>query len=146
MGRLAKPSALKELAGNPGKRVVNKKEPKPRGEPQAAKVLPGSAKKIFARIVASMPAGVITAADEQLVTSLAWAIMQRDMAMNAMNHEDIMSKGSTGQLVVNPLLGHINKQTEIIKGLSARLGLDPIARQAIQTGDVEEDDGGFNIH
>lgn len=147
MARLSKPTIMKELAGNPGKRSLNKKEAKPQGEAVAPKILPASAKKIFARIVGQMPKGVITAADEAIVASLAWAIMQRDMAISEMQHQDTIVTGSKGQDALNPLLGHINKQTEIIKGLAARLGLDPISRSQIQVGaDDHDDDGGFNIH
>lgn len=137
---------MKEMAGNPGKRALNKNEAKPKGQAIAPKTLPPAAKKIFTRIVGQMPPGVITAADEAIVTSLAWAIMQRDSAMSLMQHEDTLVMGSKGQTALNPLLLHINKQTEIIKGLAARLGLDPISRSQIHVGDAPADDDGFNIH
>lgn len=146
MDRLSKPTTLKELAGNPGKCPLNTREAKPQGQAVPAKVLPAGAKKVFNRIVGSMPRGVITAADEHLVTSLAWAIYQRDMAISEMQHRDTLVDGSTGQSVLNPLLAHINKQAELIRALSSRLGLDPISRQSIQASDCAEDDDGFNIH
>lgn len=146
MARPSKPTILKELSGNPGKRKLNKREPKASGKAVAANALPDGAKRVFRRIVGAMPNGVITAADEALVSSLAWAIWQRDLAILEMAEADTLVAGSTGQQVLNPLLAHINKQSELIRALGSRLGLDPVARQGLQTPDAPDDDGGFNIH
>jgi hypothetical protein len=45
VGRLPKPTALKVLSGNPGKRALNKNEPKPGGVPTCPSSLDATAKR-----------------------------------------------------------------------------------------------------
>lgn len=65
MGRTPKPSALKRLAGNPGKRPLNEREPKPRvTRPACPPELTGVARKEWGRIAKQLAAlGLLTVID-----------------------------------------------------------------------------------
>ena len=64
-GRKPKPTAVKELEGNPGKRELNTKEPKPQKKaPQCPKWLDDEAKKEWRRLSKQMEQmGILTEVD-----------------------------------------------------------------------------------
>ena len=64
-GRKPKPTAMKELEGNPGKHPLNASEPKPKKKaPACPKWLEPEAKKEWKRLAPSLEAmGVLTQAD-----------------------------------------------------------------------------------
>jgi len=74
-GRKPKPTQLKVLAGNPGKRKLNKAEPKPmRGIPECPEYLPPRAKAAFLELGERLDRmGVITVADGMALELLAFA-------------------------------------------------------------------------
>jgi P27 family predicted phage terminase small subunit len=74
-GRKPKPTRLKILEGNPGKRVLNADEPKPmRGVPPTPEYLPPRARATFEMLGARLDAmGVITIADGVALEMLAMA-------------------------------------------------------------------------
>lgn len=75
-GRKAKPTHIKLLEGNPGKRPLPTKEPKPeRGKPPCPSHLPKRAKKVFRSASTVLDAmGVLTVADGQALELLALAV------------------------------------------------------------------------
>jgi P27 family predicted phage terminase small subunit len=74
-GRKPKPTQLKVISGNPGKRKLNKAEPKPtRGIPDCPEYLPPRAKVAFQQLGERLDAmGVITLADGMALELLAMA-------------------------------------------------------------------------
>jgi P27 family predicted phage terminase small subunit len=74
-GRKPTPTQLKLLAGNPGKRKLNKAEPKPtRGIPECPDYLPARAKLAFQQLGERLDAmGVITLADGMALELLSLA-------------------------------------------------------------------------
>ena len=76
-GRRPKPTHLKVLAGNPGKRQLNTEEPKPKVEyPKCPLLLQGEARRQwYALRRVLLPLGYITLADESILVAHcdAWA-------------------------------------------------------------------------
>jgi len=76
-GPAPQPTKLRILRGNPGKRKINKNEPKPtNGEPPMPSWLPAEGKTAWRWIVRELaPIGVVTLADEAALTATceAWA-------------------------------------------------------------------------
>ncbi|MCB4861961.1 phage terminase small subunit P27 family [Sphingobium sp. PNB] len=144
MGRLAKPTALKELGGNAGKRALNKKEPKPFGGPVKPAVMTASAKKIWDKVVVSMPPGVFTAADSHLLGAYCEAVARHEAATKAIIKGDAEVTGSTGQVKVNPWYREQADAARLIVTIGAKLGLDPVSRQHIHSDkDSSNNDDGF---
>lgn len=47
MPRAATPTHIKIKTGNPGKRAINKREPKPKGRPSKPTIMTPAAQKVF---------------------------------------------------------------------------------------------------
>jgi P27 family predicted phage terminase small subunit len=119
-GRKPKPTALKALAGNPGKRPLNKSEPHFTGTPSCPSWLNKEAKKEWKRVVAELSAldmlrGVDTAALAAYCQSYArWRSAEQMVEQE-------------GQTVAEPIL---NKQGELIGHRVKRHPATTIAREA----------------
>lgn len=137
-GRPAKPSAIKKLEGNPGKRALNKTEPVASGQPAPPKTMSKAAVAVWKRVVGSMPLGVWTGADENLLAAYCEAAALHHEAADTLKTEPKVTIGSTGQAVVSPWVKIMADQARLMASLGARLGLDPLARQSINV--APEDD------
>lgn len=132
-GRPPKPTALKELDGNPGKRKLNKSEPKPQTmlaiEPP--KFVSKAARPVWKFYAGQMTYGVLTVVDTGMFASWCEAEATRQAMQTALEGQPLIVPGSTGQTVVNPLIGKIADQTRLLVTLASKLGFDPISRQAM---------------
>lgn len=138
MARLAKPTALKKLSGNPGKRALNKSEPRPLGDPSRPTALTPNAKKIWAKLVVAMPEGVFTSADNYLLAAYCEAVATHQLATQHLSTGDYETTGSTGQAKLSPWFGLQSDAARLIVTIGAKLGLDPTSRQNINTGTKEQ--------
>jgi P27 family predicted phage terminase small subunit len=139
-GRTPKPTLIKRLEGNAGRRPLNEKEPQPTGACVKPDFVTGEAAKEWDRAVAAMPDGVYTSADAPVlaVFAIAWVLFRNSIAQVA--REGMTSVGSTGQKIAHPSLAVAAKQAEIILRAADRLGMSPSARSRLTLG--EEPDGG----
>jgi P27 family predicted phage terminase small subunit len=137
-GRPPKPSKLKVLEGNPGRRPINDREPQPTGPLVKPDFVSGDAAKEWDRAVGSMPPGLYTAADAPVlaVYCVAWVLFRNALAQVA--REGMTAVGSQGQKVAHPSLGIASKQAEIILKAGDRLGMSPVARARLTIGDAPE--------
>ncbi|MDO1559813.1 phage terminase small subunit P27 family [Brevundimonas sp. 2R-24] len=131
-GRPPTPTRLKELAGNPGKRPINRREPKPTGGAVAPKTLSRDALAAWKRLIGSMPEGVYTVADEGLLAAYCEAVALHRRATAEVAAQGAVTTGSTGQLTVSPWVKIKSDQARLITAIGARLGLDPAARSSLQ--------------
>lgn len=146
-GRPAKPTRLKELAGNPGKRAINRKEPKPTGAAEPPKTLTKDAAAIWKRVVAAMPVATYTRADESLIAAYCEAVALHRRATAEIDAKGMTVAGSTGQLTISPFVKIQADQARLIVSLGGRLGLDPASRQSLHVEDTDPaDDGFFGLH
>lgn len=133
-GRIAKPTALKLIEGNRGKRKINKREPVATGLPAIPENMTTIGQVIWKRVVGSMPEAVYTTADSFLLGAYCEAV---SMWMEATDYfakgGDRIVKGSSGQDVVSPWVKIQADSARQILQIGARLGLDPAARQALNT-------------
>lgn len=132
MARIAKPTAVKELTGNPGKRPVNYREPKPVNAPVAPS-MSKSAKAIWTKLVGAMPAGVFTAVDSYVLAAYCEAVARHAYAVAKLEKGPKEVEGSTGQLKLSPWFAEVSDSARLIATLGAKLGLDPVSRQHINT-------------
>lgn len=148
-GRPAKPTRLKELAGNPGKRAVNKAEPKPKGGAEPPKTLTKDALAIWKRVVGAMPVATYTAADEAHLAAYCEAVALHRRATAMIDQQGMTVPGSTGQITISPFVKIQADQARLMVTLGSRLGLDPSSRQSLHVEDSDRtapDDGFFGLH
>ena len=142
-GRKPKPTALKELEGNPGKRKLNTKEPKPEtGMPDCPKWLLPEAKKEWQRLAKLMnQMGVLTEVD-----MAAFAAYCQSYARWKEAQEHIDESGSTfetdkGYQQQTPWVGIANTNQKLMLQAAAEFGLTPSSRSRIvaATGKGKDD-------
>ena len=135
-----KPSKLKQLEGNPGRRPINQREPQPTGSPIKPDFITGEAAREWDRAVRAMPDGLYTAADVPVLSvyCVAWVLFRNALAQVA--KEGMTAVGSMGQKVAHPSLAIAAKESEIILRAADRLGMSPSARSRLTMG--EEGEGG----
>lgn len=147
-GRKPKPVALRLVEGNPGRRPLPKAKPKPAaiaprsvGRPKEAVAMPygldAEEKKIWKRLVAASPAGVLTRADEEKLTLAVKARRLYDMADAHIAPETILKEWGRGTRVHAAIRIRREAAAEYAKLLSD-LGFDPIARTRLGIRDDEE--------
>jgi len=141
-GRTPKPSLLKKLEGNPGRRR-NEREPQPTGPIQKPDFVTGEAEREWDRAIGAMPDGLYTSADGPVlaVYCVAWVLFRNALAQVA--REGMTAVGSQGQKLPHPGLAIAAKQAEIILRAADRLGMSPSARSRLTLGELPADGGKF---
>lgn len=117
------PTVLKKLAGNPGKRPMNKAEPLPlKGAPTCPAWLQGDALLEWKRIVPELDRlGVLTSVDGAVIEA------------HCVTYGEIVATVKAGKPLKAALLGQL-------RGYAAELGLSPAARAKLIVPKVPEDD------
>jgi P27 family predicted phage terminase small subunit len=129
-GPQPKNSEIRRLEGNPAKRPL-KNGAKASGRPVCPDHLPEYARSCWARIVASMPSTVYSAADQDLLAAYCIAADMHRQAVEKLKTGDAVVTGATGAPYQNPWVSIQSKQAQLMASLGARLGLDPAARESL---------------
>jgi P27 family predicted phage terminase small subunit len=142
-GRRPKPTQLKLLEGNPGRREVNLDEPvsdMPAIKPSVV-AMDEIASLEWDRVTAAMPPGIYTANDAPTLTTyaLAWSMLvksQKDIDENGVTFTCYLTNKKTGEIYLseiktNPALRAWKAATETILKCGEKLGLNPAARQSL---------------
>lgn len=160
-GRKPKPTALKELTGNPGHRPLNKKEPKFSGKPEMPSIVAKTpeAKLEWERVTRDLAALDLLKATDQAM--LAGYCMQWARYVQA--EEEISREGQTtrvlktnkagelifvdGQTVVeikrHPAVLNAKDALALMKNIAASFGFDPSSRSRINLNPNEETEDPF---
>jgi P27 family predicted phage terminase small subunit len=143
-GRKPKPTKLKVVQGNAGKRKLNDKEPEAESlndVPKAPDWMPEHAKGIWDRAAAWLVgAKILTKQDLHNLESFAMAYARWRQAQDHVTEHGItVENPSSGALQKNPALTVINEANRQMVVFGSALGLDPAsrARLATQGGDEE---------
>lgn len=135
-GRKPKPTAVKKLEGNPGKRKLNTKEPVPaKGMPDCPEWLLPEAKKEWERLADLMnQMGILTEVD-----MAAFAAYCQSYARWKEAQEHIDSEGSTfetdkGYQQQTPWVGIANTNQKLMLQAASEFGLTPSSRSRIVAG------------
>lgn len=133
-GRKPKPAKIKELSGNPGKRKVNTDEPKiqPADLSEPPDYLDEVGVAEWERLAASLPAGLITDADVQVLGTYCASFARAVRAMKTMA-EDRCEYGTTasGYLMPHPANGILNQALGYMMKAAVELGFTPSARSRV---------------
>ena len=133
-GRKPKPSALKELEGNPGKRALNTKEPKPSADiPTMPPHLKGAARNEWIRITKELRAlKLISNIDRAALTAYCTAWGDYVRACGKLEKEGEVIVTEKGTMYQNPWVGIKNKAMEKILKISAEFGMTPSSRARVK--------------
>ena len=136
-GPAPKPTKLKLLAGNPGKRPLNDAEPEPRAPaevPRAPRgILDPVGRAEWRRIVPELMAlGLYTEVDRAalVIYCNAWARWAKAEAEVRRLGE--LLESDKGNLYYNPWLGVANKAAEVCHRMAKEFGFTPSARTRIR--------------
>ncbi|QRF55750.1 phage terminase small subunit P27 family [Variovorax paradoxus] len=141
-GRTPKPTHLKVVSGNPGKRAINKREPKPKREiPSCPAYLSDVGKVAWGRLGVLLDRmGVLTEADgpalERLCDCYAELLELRD---------SLSSQGRTyetdgGLIKANPAAAMFADADRRFKSYLVEFGLTPAARSKVQAAPDDDKD------
>ena len=133
-GRKPKPTALKELEGNPGKRRLNQREPKPTGDLYAA---PGwmtdSQREGWAYAITHSPHGLLKHLDRSVLA--IWVVaedLHREAAEKIAQYGLLTKSPNAGLPLQSPYLAILNKQAQLMLKAGSELGFSPASRTRVQ--------------
>jgi len=132
-GRKPKPTVLKLLAGNPGKRKQNKREPKMKGGKISPPSWLGRAAKLeWTRVLKVAPLGLLTQGDRQLFAQYC-----QNSARIAELEKIVTDNGYTfvtdkGYVVQRPEIAILRNLQQLQVRICAELGLSPSSRSRIE--------------
>jgi len=128
-GRRPKPTALKELEGNPGRRPLPAREPRPAAVEDVTPPahLEADAQAVWRELAAGLRAvGLLTRLDGTKLEVLV---------IHVAEHRRLYAELTTAigaQHDTSRLRRGLRQEAEIVRGLATDLGLDPVARTRLQ--------------
>ena len=147
------PSHLKLIRGNPGRRPVNAREPKPAlSLPSAPAHLSAEAKAEWARVCVGLHAcGILSEIDRAGLAAYCQAYgrwEQAERALAKMGENDITSglmvKTKNGNAIQNPIVGTANKAMADVVRYAAEFGMTPSSRTRVTAERAAEKDEFFD--
>lgn len=132
------------MAGNPGKRALNKNEPKAKGALVHPKTLSAAASVIWKKVTGAMPPGLYQSVDEGVLAAYCEAYASHQAMTAQLAKDGRFVAGSMGQTVVHPALKEQTNLARTMVTLSAKLGFDPVSRAALHTDEEAAEDDPFD--
>ena len=144
-GRKPKPTALKKLEGNPGKRKLNTKEPNPgKGMPDCPIWLLREAKTEWTRLSEKLnQMGVLTEIDRSAFAAYCQSYARWKEAQEHFYSECATYDTENGMQRPNPRAAICNTEQRLMMQAASEFGLTPSARSrilAVSGIDKEEDE------
>ena len=149
-GAKPKPTHLKLVTGNPGKRKLNKNEPKPTPQlPMPPEDLCDDAKVEWGRVSEELfRLDLLTKLDRSALAAYCQAYgrwMQAERLLGGARKKSpanggLLIRTTNGNYVQSPLVGIANKAMADMVRYAAEFGMTPSARSRIQTNPKDEED------
>jgi P27 family predicted phage terminase small subunit len=131
-GRKPKPTWLKVIAGNPGRRPLNEDEPVPTGDLSAPpEWFDDSQKAAWSYAVSHAPEGLLKRLDREVMVAYAVASALHRLASTKVAAQGPIVKTKWG-IKPNPYMAVQNKQAVIMMRAAAELGFTPSARSRVK--------------
>ena len=132
-GRKPKPTALKLIEGNPGRRPINDCEPRPPADPPSCPAhLAPSAKAEWKRLARDLSGcGLLTKADRAALAVYCQSWGRWVEAEKKLTETPTLLKTPSGYVQVSPWLTIANRERELMVRYMAELGLTPSSRTRI---------------
>ena len=141
-GRRPKPTRLKVLTGNPGKRPLNNDEPRPEpAVPECPPELGPAAQAEWNRLVGDLASlKLLTNLDRAALAAYCGAYALWAESTEAIQKFGVMVKAPTGFPIQSPYVSIANRQAEIMMRIAAEFGFTPASRSRIATPKPTEPD------
>jgi P27 family predicted phage terminase small subunit len=142
-GAKPKPTHLKLLEGNPGRRPLNRKEPVPKGYlSDPPEWMSDSQRAGWNYAIEHAPNGLLKKLDSSVL--VVWVVAEdlHRQATIAVEKFGLITKSpKAGEPMQNPYLPIINRQAQIMMKAAAELGFTPSSRSRVEVDapDGEED-------
>src|SRR5882757_6193325 len=139
-GRRPKPTRLKMLTGNPGKRPLNGDEPRPDANiPECPPELGPVARAEWDRLVDELAVlRMLTNLDRAALAAYCGAYALWAEATEAIQKYGVMIKSPQGFPIQSPYLSIANRQAEIMMRIASEFGFTPASRSRISTPSKNE--------
>ena len=140
-GRRPKPTRLKVLTGNPGKRPLNTNEPRPEvAVPDCPVELGPVARTEWDRLAVELSSlRILTNLDRAALAAYCGAYAMWAEATEAIQKFGTMVKSPSGYPVQSPYVSIANRQAEIMMRIASEFGFTPASRSRISApGDGEQ--------
>lgn len=142
MARPPKPTHLKIVEGNPGKRALPKNEPKPTGNlANPPTYLDKEEKAEWRYVLKHAPDGLLKMLDTAVMEVYVTARIQHRKALKQLREEGLTLTTSNGNLITNPLVGVLNRQAEIALKAATQMGFTPVSRARVALDETPEKSG-----
>jgi P27 family predicted phage terminase small subunit len=134
-GRRPKPTRLKLLTGNPGKRPLNADEPQPDPAiPDCPPELGPVARREWDRLVGELAAlRLLTHLDRAALAAYCNAYALWADALDGIHKHGAMVKSPSGYPIQSPYIAIANRQAEIMLRIASEFGFTPASRSRIAT-------------
>lgn len=149
-GRKPKPTHLKLVSGNPGRRPLNDAEPKPKiSVPVPPAELSDDARQEWQAVTPRLYAiGMLADIDRAALAAYCqaygrWAQAERALAVMAARDavtRGLLIKTTNGNAIQNPLVGTANKAMADMVRYAAEFGMTPSARARLKAENTQNDD------
>jgi len=142
-GRKPTPTRLKLIKGNPGKRAINKAEPKIPLSKQirAPSFLSPDAKTEYKRVANMLsPLGVLSDADLKALELYAETYSTWREATVKVHEVGMIIKAQNGFPIQNPYLGIANQSSKRMQSLLSEFGMTPSSRSRITSEKAERNE------
>jgi len=144
-GPAPQPTILKKLRGNPGKRALNKNEPKPTGKPTCPAWLSKYAKSEWRYITVELErCGLLTKIDRQALVNYCEAVADFRTATEHLQREEVklVYQTANGNYNRNPWMIQKEKSGDRMHKYLCEFGMTPSSRTRIK---VEKPDNEPNL-
>lgn len=132
VGRRPKPTALKIMQGNPGKRPLNNSEPTPTGTPTCPRHLSKEAKAEWRRISEELSAmGLLTKVDRAALAAYCEAWARWCEAERQIQKFGLVVKSPSGYPMQNPYVGIANTALDQMRKFLVEFGMTPSSRSRL---------------
>ena len=133
-GRKPKPTRLKLIEGNPGRRPIDGREPKPPGSlPSCPAHLSPTAKTEWKRLARSLNRiGMLTEIDRAAMAAYCQAYGRWVEAERKLAETPALLKTPAGYVQASPWIGIANKQLELMAKYMAELVLSAVSRTRVE--------------
>jgi len=134
-GRRPKPTRMKVLTGNPGKRALNKNEPRPAAiVPECPPELGPLARAEWDRLAGELGTlQLLTTFDRAALAAYCGAYALWAEATEAIQKYGTMVKSPSGYPIQSPYVSIANRQAEIMMRIASEFGFTPASRSRIST-------------
>lgn len=144
-GRKPKPTYLKILEGNPGRRPLNVNEPLPDGDLSAPPDwMPAEQQRVWREAIEAAPEGLLKRLDASVFT--VWVVAcatHQDAAEKVARYGSVVKSPVLGQPIQSPFVGIMNRQAQIMLKAASEMGFSPSSRSRVQVAGRPKRDNKF---